>query len=102
MASYYAPRTYRFTDLKRAYAEYEMYDEREAYFADKRVMANARGKGTPKKKKTIAGMWLLLLVYSSLLFPFFGVEAFGLRLKLCLGGVAVVSRCFSFHKKTHN
>ena len=48
-----------------------MYDEREAYFAEKAVMAKARGKGAPKKKRTAAGMFLSPYTYISLFFSLF-------------------------------
>ena len=51
--------------MQKAYSEedgYELYDEREAYFAEKAVIAKARGKGAPKKKRTKAGMCFFLLL----------------------------------------
>ena len=45
-----------FKDLRKAYPEYEMWDEDEEKRLEKVQALKLRGKGAPKKKKSAAGM----------------------------------------------
>lgn len=55
VAAYYPRRVATFTDLKKLYPGYEMYDEAEEDRLEHVQITKMRGKGAPKKKKSAAG-----------------------------------------------
>jgi len=55
LASYYPPRFRVIQEMRRAYPDWEIFDEEEAERVEKLERAKARGKGAPKKRRTKAG-----------------------------------------------
>ena len=61
LASYYPPRFRVVQELRRAYPDWDVFDEEEMERVEKLERAKARGKGAPKKRRTKAGMFVMKL-----------------------------------------
>ena len=59
LASYYPPRFRVIQEMRRAYPDWEVFDEQEIERVEKLERAKARGKGAPKKRRTKAGMLIM-------------------------------------------
>jgi len=59
LASYYPPRFRVIQEMRRAYPQWEVFDEEEMERVEKLERAKARGKGAPKKRRTKAGMLII-------------------------------------------
>jgi small subunit ribosomal protein S33 len=59
LASYYPPRFRVIQEMRRAYPDWEVFDEKEIERVQKLERAKARGKGAPKKRRTKAGMLIM-------------------------------------------
>ena len=61
LASYYPPRFRVIQEMRRAYPDWQVFDEEETERVEKLERAKARGKGAPKKRRTKAGMLIMRL-----------------------------------------
>merc|ERR1711939_870572 len=61
LAAYYPGRVATFKDLRALYPNHELYDEDEEDRLEHIQIAKSRGKGAPKKKKTAAGEYRMVM-----------------------------------------